>query len=149
MHLTHGSPVNFSGQVYNFVHYGLDQYGWIDYNNFYDQIIAYEPTVILTGASAYSRMISFRQMYNLIQVAKDVVNRNRQEKGNDTPYEPYFCVDMAHIAGLIAAGDHPTPFGLADVITTTTHKTLRGPRGALIFCKPYLAKKIDGAVFPG
>ena len=148
-HLSHGSPVNFSGQVYNFVHYGLDQYGWIDYNNFYDQIIAYEPTVILTGASAYSRIISFHQMYNLIQVAKDVVNRNRQEKGNDTPYEPYFCVDMAHIAGLIAAGDHPTPFGLADVITTTTHKTLRGPRGALIFCKPYLAKKIDGAVFPG
>lgn len=125
MHLTHGSPVNFSGQVYNFIHYGLDQYGWIDYDNFYDQIITYEPTVILTGASAYSRIISFRQMYNLIQVAKDVVNRNRQEKGNDIPYEPYFCVDMAHIAGLIAAGDHPTPFGLADIITTTTHKTLR------------------------
>lgn len=88
-------------------------------------------------------------MYNLIRVARDVVTRNRQAIKDDRPYEPYFCVDMAHIAGLIATGNHPSPFGLADVITTTVHKTLRGTRGALIFCKYELAKKIDGAVFPG
>ena len=136
-HLSHGSSVNFSGKLYDCVFYGLDKDGFIDYDNFKSKILIYRPKVILAGASAYSRIIDFKKMYDIIQECKN------------TEYSPYFMVDMAHIAGLIAAGLHPSPFELADVITTTTHKTLRGPRGGLIFCRPGLAKKIDSAVFPG
>lgn len=131
-HLTHGSPVNFSGKLYNFVFYGVDENGYIDYEQAQELAIKHKPKLIMAGASAYSRIIDFKKFR---EIADSV--------------GAYFMVDIAHIAGLVATGYHPTPFGLADIITTTTHKTLRGPRGGLIFCKPELAKKVDSAVFPG
>lgn len=135
-HLTHGSGVNFSGKLFNTVFYNVDADGFIDYADIDRKIKEYHPDLVLAGASAYSRIIDFERIYNII-------------KANSTDeYKPYFMVDMAHIAGLIVAGDHPSPFGLADIITTTTHKTLRGPRGGMIFCRPELAKKVDSAVFP-
>lgn len=136
-HLTHGSPVNFSGKLYNMVFYGVDDSGRIDYEDFESKIKDYRPSLVVAGASAYSRIIDFKRMSEIIDSCS-------------TPeYRPFFMVDMAHIAGLIVAGEHPTPFGYADIITTTTHKTLRGPRGGMIFCKPVLARKVDSAVFPG
>ena len=131
-HLTHGSAVNFSGRIYNACFYDVDENGCIDYDAM--ERIAHEvkPQLILAGASAYSRIIDFERF---AKVAKDV--------------GAYFMVDMAHIAGLVAGGEHPSPFGLADLVSTTTHKTLRGPRGGMVFCKPELAKKLDSAVFPG
>lgn len=138
-HLSHGSPVNISGKLFEVVHYGVKNTGFIDYDEFARKIAIIKPDVILAGASAYPRMIDFERMYNIIQTAKKMI----------VDYNPIFMVDMAHIAGLIISGDHPSPFGLADVITTTTHKTLRGPRGGMIFCKSEYAKKIDSAVFPG
>lgn len=131
-HLTHGSPVNFSGKLYNMVFYGVDENGFIDYEDVRRKARECRPQLILAGASAYSRIIDFPAFAD---AAREV--------------GAYFMVDMAHIAGLVAAGDHPSPFGLADIITTTTHKTLRGTRGGLIFCKPELAKRVDSAVFPG
>ena len=131
-HLTHGSPVNFSGKLYNFVFYGVDKNGYIDYDQAQELALKHKPKLIMAGASAYSRVIDFKRFK---EIADSV--------------GAYFMVDIAHIAGLVATGYHPSPFGLADVITTTTHKTLRGPRGGMIFCKPELAKKIDSAVFPG
>lgn len=143
-HLTHGSSVNFSGKLYDVKFYDVDENGFIDYKDLEMKIRMYEPKLILAGASAYSRIIDFRRIYDTIQVVKlDRLLSHEEE------YNPYFMVDMAHIAGLVAVGEHPSPFGLADIITTTTHKTLRGPRGGLIFCKPELAKKVDSAVFPG
>ena len=131
-HLTHGSAVNFSGRLYNFVSYGVNkETEMIDYEQVRKLALEYKPKLIVAGASAYSRVIDFKKL-------KDICH----EVG------AYFMVDMAHIAGLIAGRCHPSPFGLADIITTTVHKTLRGPRGGLIFCKPELAKRIDGAVFP-
>lgn len=138
-HLTHGSPVNFSGKLFNMVFYDVDSNGFIDYFDLAQKIAIYNPRLVLAGASAYPRIIDFKKIKELIDGVSD-------KYGMATPY---FMVDMSHIAGLVAAGDHPSPFGLADIITTTTHKTLRGPRGGLIFCKPELAKKVDGAVFPG
>lgn len=138
-HLTHGSSVNFSGKIYNFVHYNTNENGFIDYDDIAAKITLYHPKLVLVGASAYPREIDFKKIDKIITLASIEANYDK----------PYFMVDMAHIAGLIAAGDHNSPFGLADIITTTTHKTLRGPRGALIFCKPELAKKVDSAVFPG
>lgn len=142
-HLSHGSAVNFSGKLFDAKFYNVDKNGFIDYEDIYYQIIQYEPKLILAGASAYSREIDFLKIYNIIQRAK-----REFADFEGISYHPYFMVDMAHIAGLVAAKLHQTPFGLADIITTTTHKTLRGTRGGLIFCKPELAKKIDGAVFP-
>lgn len=142
-HLSHGSAVNFSGKLFDVKFYNVDKNGFIDCEDIYYQIIQYEPKLILAGASAYSREIDFLKIYNIIQRAK---REFADFKG--ISYHPYFMVDMAHIAGLVAAKLHQTPFGLADIITTTTHKTLRGTRGGLIFCKPELAKKIDSAVFP-
>lgn len=130
-HLTHGSSVNFSGKLYNVVFYNVDENGMIDYNDVVNKAIKYKPRLVLAGASAYSRIIDFEQ----IEYAARLVGA-------------YFMVDMSHIAGLVASGDHPSPFGYADIITTTTHKTLRGTRGGLIFCKQELAKKVDSAVFP-
>lgn len=130
-HLTHGSKVSFSGKLFNVYNYPLDKDGFIDYAELFRIASRVCPKLIVAGASAYSREIDF-QLFHLI--AEEV--------------EAYFMVDMAHIAGLVAAGEHMSPFGLADIITTTTHKTLRGPRGGMIFCKPELAKKIDSAVFP-
>lgn len=138
-HLTHGSSVNFSGKLYNIEHYGVDENGYIDYNDIKSKITEFRPNLILLGASAYPRIINFAEIHKLIL---DTCVKNEITV-------PYIMVDMSHIAGLIAVGLHPTPFGYADIITTTTHKTLRGPRGGLIFCTKNLAKKIDSAVFPG
>ncbi|OGY93975.1 MAG: serine hydroxymethyltransferase [Candidatus Komeilibacteria bacterium RIFOXYC1_FULL_37_11] len=142
-HLTHGHPVNFSGKFYNFVHYGVDQKTErIDMNKVMTLAKKHRPKIILAGASAYSRTIDFKAF-------KDVADQ----------VGAYLMVDMAHIAGLVATGLHPDPMSYADVVTTTTHKTLRGPRGAIILCKTNdrlhptdkknLAQKIDSAVFPG
>lgn len=131
-HLTHGSAVNFSGKTYKMVFYGVTDEGVIDYEDMRAKALACKPNLILAGASAYSRIIDFARF---AEVAKEV--------------GAYFMVDMAHIAGLVVAGDHPSPFGLADIVTTTTHKTLRGTRGGLVFCRPELARKVDSAVFPG
>lgn len=130
-HLTHGSPASFSGKLFNMVFYDVDDNGFIDMEDVRKKANEYKPKLILAGASAYSRIIHFDKFK---EIADSV--------------GAYFMVDMAHIAGLIAAGEHPTPFGYADIITTTTHKTLRGPRGGMIFCKKDLAKKIDSAIFP-
>ena len=140
-HLSHGSPVSFSGKMYNIVSYGVNEHGWIDYLDLESKIRIYRPKLILAGASAYSRIIDFKRV-------RDIINKCTYEPTGSIDWLPIFMVDMSHIAGLVAAGDHPSPFGYADVITTTTHKTLRGPRGGLIFCKPELAKRINSAVFP-
>ena len=131
-HLTHGSPVNFSGKNYNIVPYGVNNDGYIDYDQIRDLAKKHQPKMILAGASAYPRIIDFK---TISEIAHEV--------------GAFFFVDMAHIAGLVAAGLHPSPVPYADVVSTTTHKTLRGPRGGVIFCKEELAKKIDSAVFPG
>ena len=131
-HLTHGSPVNASGKLYNFCFYGVNDQGFIDYNDVRKKAIECQPKLIVAGASAYSRVIEFDKF---AEVADEV--------------GAYLMVDMAHIAGLVATGYHVSPFGLAAIVTTTTHKTLRGARGGLIFCKPELAKKVDSAIFPG
>ncbi|MBR2505999.1 MAG: serine hydroxymethyltransferase [Bacilli bacterium] len=131
-HLTHGSPVNQSGKLYNFIQYGVNENGLIDYNELRNMAIEHKPKLILAGASAYPREINFALIKNICD-----------EVG------ALFMVDMAHIAGLVAAGLHQSPVPYADVVTTTTHKTLRGPRGGLILCKEQWAKKIDSAVFPG
>lgn len=139
-HLTHGSPVNFSGKLYRIAEYGVDAHGYIDEEDLYKKIVQLKPRLVLCGASAYPRIIDFAGIKKLIDEAVWVIG--------DENYRPYMMVDMAHIAGLVAAGEHPSPFGLADIITTTTHKTLRGARGGLIFCKPELARAVDKAVFP-
>ena len=132
-HLTHGHPVNASGRLYHFVQYGVrEDTGYIDYDELERLAHEHLPKLIVAGASAYSRVIDFPRIG---KVAKDV--------------GALFMVDMAHISGLIAAGEHPNPFPYADVATTTTHKTLRGARGGLILCKEEFAAKIDKAVFPG
>ncbi len=132
-HLTHGSPVNISGKYFNFIPYGVNEEGYIDYKEFNKLVIKNKPKLVVAGASAYPREIDFKTM-------ADIAHANGA----------MFMVDMAHIAGLVAAGMHQSPFPWADVVTTTTHKTLRGPRGGLILCNnPYLAKKLNSAVFPG
>jgi glycine hydroxymethyltransferase len=132
-HLTHGSPVSFSGKFYNFVHYGVDPTTeLIDYDRVAELAREHRPKLIVAGASAYSRIIDWERFR---QIADSVGAR--------------FMADMAHIAGLVAAGIHPSPVPYADVVTTTTHKSLRGPRGALILSRQALAKEIDRTVFPG
>lgn len=137
-HLSHGAEFNISGKLFNFVHYGVNENGYVDYDDFGRKVLLYEPKMVVIGASAYSRILNYVVFSKILDVCEDAGD-NR----------PLMMVDMAHVAGLIAAGLHPSPFGYADIITTTTHKTLRGPRGGMIFCKPELAKKIDSAVFPG
>ncbi|MCI6363096.1 serine hydroxymethyltransferase [Intestinimonas butyriciproducens] len=131
-HLTHGSPVNFSGKNYHMISYGLGADGCIDYDQVRDMAKQHKPKMIIAGASAYPRVIDFK---TFAEIAHEV--------------GAYFFVDMAHIAGLVAAGLHPSPVPYADVVSTTTHKTLRGPRGGMILCKEEFAKKIDSAIFPG
>ncbi|MGI5958894.1 MAG: serine hydroxymethyltransferase [Massiliimalia sp.] len=132
-HLTHGSPVNMSGKYFNFVPYGLsEETEVLDYDAILEQAKQVKPKMIVAGASAYPRIIDFEK---LSAIAKEV--------------GAYLMVDMAHIAGLVAAGLHPNPVPYADVVTTTTHKTLRGPRGGMILCKEQYAKAIDKAIFPG
>ena len=132
-HLTHGSTVNFSGRLYNFVSYGVNkETEMIDYEQVRRLALEYKPKLIVAGASAYSRIIDFKKL-------KDICD----EVG------AYFMVDMAHIAGLVATGAHPSPVPYADFVTSTTHKTLRGPRGGLILCKEKYAKALDKNIFPG
>lgn len=131
-HLTHGSPVNASGKLYKFVPYGVNDDGFIDYDEFEKTAKETQPKLIVAGASAYPRIIDFERIG---KIAKSV--------------GAYFMVDMAHIAGLVAAGLHPSPVPYADIVTTTTHKTLRGPRGGLILCKAELEAAINKAIFPG
>ncbi len=131
-HLTHGSPVNFSGLLYRAVHYGVTDQGLIDYDAMRAAAREHRPAIIIAGASAYGRTIDFAAF---AEAAREV--------------GAFFVVDMAHIAGLVATGLHPSPIPHADVVTTTTHKTLRGPRGGLILCRAVHAKAIDKAVFPG
>ena len=132
-HLTHGSPVNMSGMYYNFVPYGVSsETGLLDYDEIDRIADECKPKLIVAGASAYPRTIDFER-----------ISKTAKRVG------AFFMVDMAHIAGLVAAGLHPSPFPYADVVTTTTHKTLRGPRGGMILCKAELAKQIDKAIFPG
>jgi glycine hydroxymethyltransferase len=132
-HLTHGSPVNFSGIQYNFVEYGVDpETHVIDYDDVLEKARVHKPKLIVAGASAYPRIIDFKRFR---EIADEV--------------GAYLMVDMAHIAGLVAAGLHPNPVPYAHFVTTTTHKTLRGPRGGMILCKEEFAKQIDKAIFPG
>ena len=132
-HLTHGHPLNYSGKTYEFHAYGVDkEKERIDYDEYKRLCEEIKPKLVVAGASAYARTIDFKFMD---EVAHSV--------------GAIFMVDMAHIAGLVAAGDHPSPFPYADIVTTTTHKTLRGPRGGVIMCKEKYAKDIDRAVFPG
>ena len=131
-HLTHGSPVNLSGKYFNVIPYGVDETGFIDYEEFEKIAKECRPKMIVAGASAYARIIDFEK---ISKIAKEV--------------GAYFMVDIAHIAGLVAAGVHPSPVPYADFVTTTTHKTLRGPRGGMIMCKAEYAAQIDKAIFPG
>ena len=131
-HLSHGSPVNMSGKLYHFEPYGVNDDGFIDYDEFERKAQQIRPKLIVAGASAYPRIIDFERIG---KIAKSV--------------GAYYMVDMAHIAGLIAAGLHPSPVPYADVVTTTTHKTLRGPRGGLILCKEEIGTAINKAIFPG
>lgn len=132
-HLSHGSPVNISGKYFDVVAYGVDkETGRIDYDAFEDAVKKYEPKLVIAGASAYPRKIDFKRMAEVVKASG-----------------AYFMVDMAHIAGLVAAGYHENPVPYADVVTTTTHKTLRGPRGGAILCTEELQNTIDKAVFPG
>ena len=132
-HLTHGYDRNFSGKIYNSCSYGLDENGYIDYEDVKKKALEFQPKVIVAGASAYPRIIDFKKFREIA----DLVGA-------------YLMVDMAHIAGLVAAGLHPNPLEYADIVTTTTHKTLRGPRGGMILTNDEeLAKKINSSVFPG
>ncbi|GAB4272505.1 MAG: serine hydroxymethyltransferase [Candidatus Rifleibacteriota bacterium] len=132
-HLTHGSPVNFSGILYKVVPYGVDEKSeTIDYDQLRELAVENKPKMIMAGASAYPRIIDFKRIREICDEVGAVM-----------------CVDMAHIAGLVAAGLHPSPVPYADFVTSTTHKTLRGPRGGLILCKEKWAKAIDKAIFPG
>ena len=131
-HLTHGARVNQSGKIYNFVPYGVGEDGYIDYDALRALAVENKPKLIVAGASAYPRAIRFDK---IAEIAKEV--------------GALFMVDMAHIAGLVAAGQHQSPVPYADIVTTTTHKTLRGPRGGMILCREELAKAIDKAIFPG
>lgn len=132
-HLTHGSPVNFSGKLYNFIPYGVNKdTELIDYEAMKALAVEHKPKLIVAGASAYARIIDFKRIREICD-----------EVG------AYFMVDMAHIAGLVAAGLHPSPIPYADFVTSTTHKTLRGPRGGLVLCKEEYGKMLDKTVFPG
>ena len=131
-HLTHGSSVNFSGKLFNFVSYGTDENGYIDYEDVLNKAIENKPKMIVAGASAYPRTIDFSKFREIA----DKVGA-------------YLMVDMAHIAGLVCTGNHMSPVPYADFVTSTTHKTLRGPRGGLILCKEKYAKQIDKTIFPG
>ena len=139
-HLTHGHKMSFSGQEYNIVSYGIDKNGVIDIDEFKRLLHEHNPKMVIVGASSYSRSINYKVFRDMIDEYAESHNGNK----------PYYMVDMAHVAGLIAGGVHPSPFPYADVVTSTTHKTLRGPRGGIILTdSEELIKKINRAVFPG
>lgn len=164
-HLSHGSPVNYSGKHFNVIQYGINENGDLDYNEIEKLALKHLPQLIICGASNYSKIINFKRFAEI----RDKVNARRlqlitkiknmtlaelnaisyEDKHKNLDRECYLLADIAHIAGLVAGGVHPSPFGYADVVTTTTHKSLRGPRGGVIACRSNLAKKINSAVFPG
>ena len=164
-HLSHGSPVNYSGKHFKVVQYGINENGEIDYEEVEKLALKHLPNLIICGASNYSKIIDFERFAQI----RDKVNERRlqfiakiqnmtlaelnavsyEDRHKNLDKECYLLADIAHIAGLVAGGVHPSPFGYADVVTTTTHKSLRGPRGGVIACRQELAKKIDSAVFPG
>lgn len=159
-HLTHGSKVSASGKLYNAVSYGLDDNGIINYDEIKEKLRKYHPRVLIVGASAYSRIIDFERIRNIVDKYNELMTLNTDSFADDEdtfgPKESdeekicYLMVDMAHIAGLVATGLHPSPLPYADVVTSTTHKTLRGPRGGIILSNnTYLGQRIDKAVFPG
>lgn len=155
-HLTHGSPVNQSGKLYNFIPYGVKEDGRINYNKLRQLIFEYKPRLVLAGASAYPRIIDFKTIRESVDAYNESIGISTEPKvlsDKDIEYiekyKCYFMVDMAHIAGLVAAGLHPSPVPYADIVTSTTHKTLRGPRGGIILAKSELGKKLNSAVFPG
>ena len=155
-HLTHGSPVNQSGKLYNFVPYGVKEDGRINYDELRQLIFEYKPRLVLAGASAYPRIIDFKTIRESVDAYNESIGISTEPKvlsDKDIEYiekhKCYFMVDMAHIAGLVAAGLHPSPVPYADIVTSTTHKTLRGPRGGIILAKSELGKKLNSAVFPG
>lgn len=159
-HLTHGSKVSASGKLYNAVSYGLDDNGIINYEEIKEKLRKYHPRVLIVGASAYSRIIDFERIRNIVDKYNELMTLNTDSFADDEdtfgPKESdeekicYLMVDMAHIAGLVATGLHPSPLPYADVVTSTTHKTLRGPRGGIILSNnTYLGQRIDKAVFPG
>lgn len=139
-HLTHGHKMSFSGQDYNIVPYGIDENGIIDYDQFEKLMYEHNPKMVIVGASSYSRTIDYKRF-------RDIIEKYAESHDGE---RPYYMVDMAHVAGLIAGGVHPSPFPYADVVTSTTHKTLRGPRGGIILTNSEeIIKKINRAVFPG
>lgn len=138
-HLTHGHKMSFSGQDYNIVSYGVTKEGILDYNDLEEKLYKYNPTMLIVGASSYSQIIDYERIYRILE--------NYQKKTNN---KVIYFVDMAHVAGLVAGGAHPSPLPWADVVTSTTHKTLRGPRGGLILWNnEEYTKKINSALFPG
>ena len=138
-HLTHGHKMSFSGQDYEIFSYGVDENGVLDYNDLEDKINRLNPTMVIVGASSYSQIIDYERIGKILESYKETYG-----------FKPILMVDMAHVAGLVAGGVHPSPFPWADVVTTTTHKTLRGPRGGLILWNnEEYTKKINSAVFPG
>jgi glycine hydroxymethyltransferase len=150
-HLSHGSPVNYSGKHFNVVQYGINENGEIGYDEVERLALEHSPKLIICGASNYSKIIDFKRFAEIRDKVMehkslaDVINEIAEDKNPNC----YLLADIAHIAGLVAGGVHPSPFGYADIVTTTTHKSLRGPRGGVIACREELAKKIDSAVFPG
>ena len=139
-HLTHGHKMSFSGQDYNIIPYGIDENGILDYEEFEKLMYEHNPKMVIVGASSYSRTIDYKRF-------RDIIEKYAESHDGE---RPYYMVDMAHVAGLIAGGVHPSPFPYADVVTSTTHKTLRGPRGGLILTNSEeIIKKINRAVFPG
>lgn len=150
-HLTHGSKVSSSGKLYNAVSYGLDDNGIINYEEIEEKLYTYQPNLLVVGASAYPRQIDFERIRKLLDKYNNLM-QNAKDEGGDSLCIPYcyLMVDCAHIAGLVATGLHPSPLPYANVVTSTTHKTLRGPRGGIILTNnEEIAKKIDKAVFPG
>ena len=138
-HLSHGSSVNYSGKHYEVIQYGINENGEIDYRDVEFLAKKNNPRLIICGASNYAKVIDFKKFADI----RDMLDREYPNEKH------YLLADIAHIAGLVAGGVHPSPFGYADVVTTTTHKSLRGPRGGVIACREELSKKIDSAVFPG
>lgn len=142
-HLTHGHKMSFSGQDYNIVSYGVDENGVLDYHDLEEKLYKYNPKMVLVGASSYSKIIDYSKIYEIIQSYK--IDGYKACDG-----APYYFVDMAHVAGLVAAGVHPNPCEWADVVTSTTHKTLRGPRGGIVLTnREDIIKEVNKAVFPG
>lgn len=157
-HLTHGHKMSFSGQDYNIISYGVDKNGILDYNDLKAKLYQYQPRMLIVGASSYSRIIDYKLIKQILneyneEIETYLINSGLSAEDAKLEFENkkcYYMVDMAHVAGLVAGGVHPSPIPYADVVTSTTHKTLRGPRGGLILWNnDKLTKKINSAVFPG